>query len=203
VKGIIAYGVAGKPWYEYMLDVFREQRAAVGTDPVQIDQDMKVLGPLTYEFMVLKKTPEELLKNPAYKPYFEQNFDYDGNGHVFTRHYTFMQSIQEVPFHKAWRDANTNVLVIYGEADIASISPNNSQLLVNAINTMHPGSAIYKFLPGTDHGFIKVGTMQDLLRLQQSGQFGAYVQNNFNQELVVMVDSWIKEIQNKQAVGSK
>ncbi|MDX5436871.1 MAG: hypothetical protein LPK03_06725, partial [Pontibacter sp.] len=186
-----------------MQDVFREQRVAVGTDPVQIDEDMKVLGPLAYEFMILKKTPEELLKNPTYQPYFEQKFDYDGNGHVFGRHYTFMQSIQDVPFHKAWRDANTHVLVIYGEADIASISPSNSQLLVNAVNTMHPGSATYQFLPGTDHGFVKVGTKQDLLRLQQSGQFGAYVQQNFNQELVEMVDSWIKETRSKQAVGSK
>lgn len=202
VKGIIAYGVAGKPWYEYMQDVFREQRAAVGTNPVQIDEDMKVLGPLTYEFMILKKTPEELMKNPAYKPYFEQNFNYDGNGHVFTRHYTFMQSIQEVPYYKAWRDAATNVLAIYGEADIASISPHNTQLLVNGINAMHPGSATYTFLPATDHGFIKVGTKQDLLRLQQSGQFAAHARQNFNHQLVELVDNWIRQVQKNAAVES-
>lgn len=194
VKGIIGYGVAGKPWYEYMLDVFREQRAAVGMDPVKIDEDMKVLGPLTYEYMVLKKSPEELLKNPAYKPYLEQNFEYDGKGHIFTRHYTFMQSIQDTPYNKAWRDANTSVLIIYGGADIASISPHNSELLVNAINTMHPGSATYKFLPDTEHSFIKVGTKQDLLRLQQSGEFGDYMRHNFNAELVNMVDTWMKQI---------
>ncbi|MBC5991274.1 alpha/beta hydrolase family protein [Pontibacter cellulosilyticus] len=203
VKGIVVYGVAGKPWYEYMQDVFREQRAVVGTDPVQIDEDMKVLAPLTYEFMIQKKSPEELAKNPAYKPYLEQSFDYDGKGHVFGRHYTFMQGIQEAPLNKAWRDANTNSLVIYGEADIASISPHNSQLLTDAINTMHPGSATYKFLLGTDHGFIKVGTKQDLLRLQQSGKFGAYMRDNFNPALVNMVDSWMKQTVNNKAVGSK
>ncbi|MFD3001980.1 alpha/beta hydrolase family protein [Pontibacter toksunensis] len=202
VKGIIAYGVAGKPWYEYMLDVFREQRAVEGTDPVQIDEDMKVLGPLTYEFMIQKKSPDELLKNLAYKPYLEQNFEYDGNGHIFTRHYTFMQSIQDAPFNKAWRDADTHVLVIYGEADIAAISPNNSELLVDAINTMHPGSATYKFLPGTDHGFIKVGTKQDLMRLRESEQFGEYVRNNFNPALVEMVDSWIRQTLQSPQTGS-
>lgn len=201
VKGIVAYGVAGKPWYEYMQDVFREQRAVVGTNPVKIDEDMKVLGPLTYEFMLEKKSPEELLKNPAYKPYLEQNYNYDGKGHIFGRHYTFMQSIQDAPVNKAWREANTNALIIYGEADIASISPHNSQLLVDAINTMHPGTATYKFLPGTEHGFIKVGTKQDLLRLQQSGQFEAYMRDNFNQELVEMVDNWMKQLKNKPTIG--
>ncbi|PRY03961.1 hypothetical protein CLV24_13826 [Pontibacter ummariensis] len=203
VKGIIAYGVAGKPWYEYMLDVFREQRAAVGEDPVQIDEDMKVLGPLTYELMILKKSPEELLRNPAYKPYLEQSFDYDGKDHLFTRHYSFMQSIQDTPYHKAWRDADTKVLVIYGGADIASISPKNSELLVSAINAMHPGSATYQFLPGTDHSFIEVGTTQDLLRLQQSGQFGAYARENFNAELVEQVDSWIKQTRQSPQAGGK
>ncbi|MFD2515389.1 alpha/beta fold hydrolase [Pontibacter locisalis] len=194
VKGIIAYGVAGKPWYEYMLDVFREQRTVVGGDPVQIDEDMRVMGPLTYEFMIQKKSPEELVQKPEYKAALEQSFNYDGKGHVFDRHYSFMQGIQEAPFHKAWREADTNVLAIYGEADIAAISPANTKLLVNSINQMHPGSATYHFLPGTDHGFIKVGTIQDLLKLQQSQQFGAFIRENFNQELVEVVDKWIKGI---------
>ncbi|WP_276496954.1 alpha/beta fold hydrolase [Pontibacter litorisediminis] len=198
VKGIIGYGVAGKPWYEYMLDVFREQRAEMGLDPVRIDEDMRVLGPLTYELLVEKKSPEELAQNPKYKQHLEQSFEYDGKGHLFTRHYTFMQGIQEVPYHKAWRDANTNVLIIYGGADLPSISPHNSELLVNAINAMRPGTATYKFLPETDHGFIKVGSKQDLMRLRQSDAYEAYARDNFNPELVEMIDAWMRHLMQNQ-----
>lgn len=198
VKGIIGYGVAGKPWYEYMLDVFREQRAEIGFDPVRIDEDMLVLGPLTYELLVGKKSAEDLAQDPKYKQHLEQSFEYDGKGHIFGRHYRFMQEIQDVPYHKTWRDADTNVLIIYGGADLPSISPHNSQLLVNALNTMRPGSAAYQYLPDTDHGFIKVGTKQDLMRLQQNGDFEAYVRENFNPELVEMLDSWMKGIMQNQ-----
>jgi hypothetical protein len=90
------------------------------------------------------------------------------------------------------------LLGVYGEANIPSISPHNSEMLVNAISTMCLGSATYKF----DHGFIKVGTKQDLLRLQQSDQFGAYLRDNFNPELIEMVDSWVKQITQPSQAGS-
>ncbi|RDV16876.1 hypothetical protein DXT99_01825 [Pontibacter diazotrophicus] len=134
--------------------------------------------------------------------FLEQHYEYDGEDHLFTRHYSFIQCIQDVQYNKAWQDANTNVLVIYGGADIPSISPHNSELLVNALNTMHPGTASYKFLPDTDHSFIKVGTKQDLLRLRQNGQFENYARDNFNPALIEMVDTWIKQIRENPKVGS-
>jgi hypothetical protein len=73
---------------------------------------------------------------------------------------------------------------------------------VNAIKAMHPGTATCKFLPGTNHGFIRVGSKQVLLRLRQSDQLGAYVRENFNLELVELVDGWIKQITQTPQVGS-
>jgi hypothetical protein len=48
-------------------------------------------------------------------------------------------------------------------------------------------------LPQTDHGFVKVGTKKDYHRLMESGAYGKYAQQNFNPEIVELVDAWIKD----------
>ncbi|MFD2245216.1 alpha/beta fold hydrolase [Pontibacter ruber] len=189
VKGIIVYGITGKPWGEYLIELFREQSPMNGTDYVQVEEDMKTLLPLVYELMVLKKSPGELAQNAVYKPYLERRFDYDGRGHLFGRHYTFLQQLNDIPLNKAWKAANAHTLAIYGEADIPALNPDGAKLVVDVVNSYYPGKATYQFLPRTDHGFMEVGTKEDYRRLQS----GAAVPARFNQKLVDLVDSWIKE----------
>jgi pimeloyl-ACP methyl ester carboxylesterase len=192
VKGIIVYGIAGKPWFEYLLEVYREQRPMTGVDYVQVDEDMRTLIPMLYEFMILKKTPEELAQNAAYRPYLESALDYDGKGHMYGRHYTFLQELQDMPMSKAWKDANAHTLTIYGEADVAAIDPDGAQIVANLVNSYYPGKATYHFLPRTDHGFVEVGTMEEYLRMRENPQAGT-AQPQFNQKLVELVDTWIKD----------
>ena len=193
VKGIMVYGIAGKPWFEYLLEVFREQRPMTGTDYVQVDEDMRIITPLLYELMILKRSPEELAQNPAFRPFLENNMEYDGKGHLYGRHYTFLQELQDMPMSKAWQTANAYTLTIYGEADVAAIDPDGAKLVADLVNSYYPGKATYEFLPRTDHGFMEVGTMEEYLRLRENTQPGAAVQPKFNQKLVELVDSWMKD----------
>jgi len=192
VKGIISYGVAGKPWLEYLIDLSREQRTLVGGDYIKTDERMRIALPLLYELLVLKKTPAELEKNPAFKAYLENSFGYDGNNHLFGRHYTFLQELQDMPMVKAWRDADAYTLTIYGEADLQALCPEGAQFITNIVNSYHPGKGTYKFLPQTDHGFAKVGTKQEYQRLMESGAYEKIGETNFNPEIVEIVDTWIK-----------
>ncbi|WP_018478241.1 alpha/beta hydrolase family protein [Pontibacter roseus] len=189
VKGIVVYGIAGKPWFEYLLEVYRDQRIMTGADHVQVDADMRTLVPLLYEFMILKKTPEELAQNATYRPYLESHLDYDGKGHLYGRHYTFLQELQDMPMSKAWRDASAYTLAIYGEADVAAIDPDGAQQLANLVNNYYPGKGTYEFLPRTDHGFMEVGTMKEYLSSQENPQQSP----KFNQKLVELVDAWMKD----------
>lgn len=202
VKGIMVYGIAGKPWFEYLVEVYREQRPMTGTDYVQVDEDMHTLIPLLYELMILKKSPDELAQNPAFRPFLENNLDYDGKGHLFGRHYTFLQELQEMPMSKAWRDADAYTLTIYGEADVAAINPDGAKLVADLVNSYYPGKATYHFLPRTDHGFMEVGTMDEYLRGRSGQQEGAAApQPRFNQQLVDLVDGWMKDKIKKPSQG--
>lgn len=189
VKGIITYGAAGKPWPEYLIEVFREQRAITGSDYVEIDEDMKTLLPLVYEFMVLKKTPTELASNATYKKYLEEHFGYDGRDHLFGRHYSFLQELGQVPVNKAWKDAAAHTLAIYGEADVPAIDEDGARLIAAVVNAYHPGKGTYQFLPRTDHGFMEVGTKAEHVKQTQSNTPG---NGKFNPKLVEMIDVWMQ-----------
>ncbi|WP_299985564.1 alpha/beta fold hydrolase [uncultured Pontibacter sp.] len=192
VKGLMVYGITGKPWFEYLLEVYRDQRTLLGADYVQVDQDMRTVVPLLYEFMILKKNPEELAKNPAYRSALENIMDYDGQGHLYGRHYTFLQDLQDLPMSQAWRDANAYTLAIYGEADVAALDPSGAQLVVSLVNSYYPGKATFELLPRTDHGFMEVGTMQEHVKRRGSAEEDAF-RPRFNQKLVELVDTWMKD----------
>lgn len=193
VKGIITYGAVGKPWLEYLIDVFREQRPISGVDYVQVDEDMRTLLPLTYELLALKKTPDELAKNDAYRPFLSGNLGYDGRGHLFGRHYTFLQELQDVPFTKAWKEAGAYTLVMYGEADVQAIDADGARLVTDIVNHYHPGKATFALVPRTDHGFTEVGTRQDYRRLMDSGQYEAMAPTHFNQQVVKLIADWMDD----------
>lgn len=193
IKGIVGYGVNGKPWFEYLLEVLREQRPMAGADYVQVDEDMRVAVPLLYALMIEKEPAKELAQNPAYRRLMEELLNYDGAGHMFGRSYRVLQELQEVEVNKAWKDAATNTLMIYGGADFPAIDPDGAKIIVDVVNAYHPGKGTYKFLPGTDHSFIEVGSKQDLLQLNRTEQYESYASSHFNYKLVDMVDSWMKD----------
>lgn len=191
VKGIVTYGAVGKPWLEYLIEVFREQRPISGIDYVQVDEDMRILLPLTYELLVLKKSPDELAKNDVYRPFLRNNLGYDDQDHLLGRHYTFLQELQDIPFTKAWKEAGAYTLVMYGEADVQAIDADGARLVTDIVNHYHPGKATFALVPRTDHGFTEVGTRQDYWRLMNSGQYETMASTHFNHQVVKLIADWM------------
>ncbi|WP_242928357.1 alpha/beta hydrolase family protein [Pontibacter vulgaris] len=193
VKGIITYGAAAMPWFEYLIDLYREQRPLYSVDYVQVEDDMKTFIPLLYELMVQKKTPEELAQNPKYKTLLQENLDYDGKGHLFARNYKVLQQLQDIPFNKALKEANAYTLAIYGEADVQSLDAEGARMIADVVNSFHPGKGESYVLPRTDHGFVEVGIKADYIRLQAEGQYDAFASSHFNYKLIDLLDTWIKD----------
>lgn len=197
VKGIMTYGTNGKPWLEYMIELGREQHPVLGVDYVQIDEDQKTAIPLLYEFMVQKKTPAVLVQNEKYKNYMQTYFNWDGGERIFGRHYTYLQQLHDVPVNSAWKGADTYVLSMFGEADVQAIDEDGARIIAAVVNSYHPGKAEYKFVPGTDHTFVKSGNQKAYARMQNDGTYDAFMANNFNYELVDILDAWMKDKRNK------
>ncbi|NEM98376.1 alpha/beta hydrolase family protein [Pontibacter burrus] len=193
VKGIMTYGATGKPWLEYMIELGREQHPIIGVDYVQIDEDQKIAIPLLYEFMVQKKTPALLAQNEKYKDYMQTYFGWQGDERIFGRHYTYLQELYDVPVNKSWKEADAYVLSMFGEADVQAIDADGAKIIADVVNSYHPGKAEYKFIPATDHTFVKSGSQKAYSRMQNDGTYDTFMADNFNYELVDILDAWMKD----------
>jgi len=194
VKGIIGYGFTHKPWLEYLTDLYPNQMPLYGMDSATVQKNMKDYVALLREFFIGKRSPAALAANEAYRPYLSALFQYDGGEKFFGRHFTFMQQLQDIPIREAWVKSGAHVLAIYGSADIQALDASSVEAVAAAINNLHPGRARALVLPGTDHGFIKVGTKREAIRLQAQNAYGDFARDHFNTELVEIIDDWIRKI---------
>jgi uncharacterized protein len=193
-RGLVNYGSVGKPWQEYLQDVIRKQRLMLGADPLEVEQAMQTALPLLHELFVGKKSPAELARqNPAYAELLRSGLGFDGQDRLFGRHYSFLQGVADLNIARAYKEAGTHTLAIYGEADLAAIDASGARYLAEVVNRYHPGKGTFHLLPRTDHGFLAFGTMQETLAVPDRQNVVKYGLDKFNPELVEVIDAWIKE----------
>jgi uncharacterized protein len=122
-KGIIVYGTVLKPWAEYLMDIYREQRQLWGMDFLRIESDARVMFPLLSDYLVHKISPLNLQKiTRNMHSMLTSSLGFNEEGHILDRHYTFWQQLQDKNLTEAWKNAGTYTFAIYGEADIAAIN---------------------------------------------------------------------------------
>ena len=194
-KGVIVYGTVLKSWFEYMVDIMREQAEIQGDDFVAIDKNTRAMIPFLYNLLVLQQSPVEMKRDPSLKKLLDEGaLSFSGDNYFFTRHYTFWQGLQKLNLTKDWKEAGVHTLAIYGEHDIQAISSESAETIAKIVNTYHPGKGTFVFLPGTEHGFIKVPSMKVYREMLDNGKFNSqYQAANFNYEIVDLTSKWIAE----------
>ncbi|MEL7534214.1 MAG: PDZ domain-containing protein, partial [Bacteroidota bacterium] len=185
---VIVYGVVLKNWEDYIVDMIRDQSAVFGQDYAQIEQDILDLKPVMYSLYHEGKSPALLAQNPAYKALLERHLEYQAGDIYINRHYSFWADINRRNITQAWKETESRVLAMYGEADIEALSQEGAESIATVVNHYHPGRGTFKFVSETDHSFIKVGDIATGWEIRQSGQYGAYLQNSFNFELIDYID---------------
>lgn len=194
VKGLIVYGTAYEAWFEYLLRMLRFQNPRTGIDYVQNEKDMRLYHTLLYEHYVLKKTPQELAKNPEYDRILKRDFQYDGGDMIFSRHYRFWQSVNDLNMVDYWSNVDAHVLSIYGEADFEALDPGNHKAIAKIVNAYHPDHGTFLMLPGTNHSMLEVGSMEKGVALRRSPEMRDYLQNHFNYKLIEECDQWMQKL---------
>lgn len=194
-KGIIVYGTVLKSWFEYMVDIMREQAEIQQDDYLSIDENTREMIPFLYNLLVLKKSPEAMKKDPDLKRLLDNGaLGFSDDKYFLGRHYTFWQGLQDLTLTKDWRAAGVHTLAIYGEHDIQAISPESAQTIANIVNAYHPGKGTFILLPGTEHGLVKVPSMKIYQAMLNSGKFNdQYMAENFNYEIVTLTSQWMAE----------
>ena len=107
------------------------------------------------------------------------------------RHYRFMQDLAHVPVIAAWRDARTNVLTMYGEADFAALWDEDHRIIVDMVNHYRPGTARFVAFERTGHGMQIEGTKDEIRARNIAGTPAP--QAEFNLEVPRTLAAWIRE----------
>jgi uncharacterized protein len=187
-KGVIACGTTYVSWFEYIIAMFRFQNIITGVEYVDNEKLIRDITPMLYELLINKKIPAELAKNPAYEKLLIDNLEWDGNGQIWSRNYSYWQELQDQNMAETWKANNENVLIVRGEGDFEAFSTAEHQSIVDIVNFYHPGNATFKLIPNMDHAFAKSKTPEESYK---NGQISGYYYNNFNDAIIEVVDEWI------------
>ncbi len=195
VKGIIAWGSISTSWYEYELDIMREQNIHRGMDYLEMEEHYRVRQPFMYDLLVRQQTREELAQNEAYKDIMPIYFPQDNDRLLGMHHYTYFHDINALNLTKAWKESNCDVLAIYGEHDIHAINAEWAKNIAAIVNYYRPDTGSWKILPNTEHGYSKVSSMAENVKMRQEGTMNMrYMSDNFNPEIINVVSEWIKGV---------
>ncbi len=154
VHGFIAAETLGRSWFEYHVQNVRRETTALGEPLDKVEEDVRAQVPCLYHFFVLHESSDEVSK--LGQPCKELIQEFVGVP------YTFMHQVGDVNLAKLWKQIDIPVLVIYGTADAAT-STYESQMLVDVINSFHPGRATYREFEGMGHDFKRYASQTDFL----------------------------------------
>lgn len=196
VKGIINYGSVATSWYEYLIKVLREQEAISGSDYAYIEKNVRRRTRLLYDYLILKKTPTELEKNPLYKEIMPSGIPLRDGDRMIGRHYSFMQEVNDANIVDAFKNAGCNVLALHGEFDLHAVDEEWARQTADIVNAYHPGKGSWQIIPGTEHGFASVPSMKEYIKMRNDGVFnGAYMSTHYNPAVAKAVIEWIKKLE--------
>lgn len=194
VKGVICWGSISTTWYEYVLRILRDRPNQRKTDYVETELDFRRKAAFLTDYLMNQMPMEELMKNPDYQALEKEGYlNWDGEK-IMGMHYTFMQQINKVNIPEAWKKANTNVLALHGEFDFHAIDSEWAKRTADIVNYYSPGKGEWKVIPKTEHGFATVESMEENIRLLDSGQRNIqFLIKNYNPKVAEVVGNWIHQ----------
>lgn len=179
VRGFIAAETIGRSWFEYGLENLRRQAALVGESRDQVDADVRAHAHCAYHFFLQHETAAEINKlNPQCKEMIDS---YAGVPE------TFMRQIGDISLAKQWKQIDVPVLVLYGTSDPAT-SSDEGHYLTDMINSLHPGRATYRELPGMGHDFGRYASQLEFLDRRKDAK-----PHPFDTEALDVVLRWIDQ----------
>jgi len=193
--GIMVFGIVGKNWYDYMVDIYTEQPLIFGTSMETIKEDSKYYLPFIKDMLIHKKTNSELIENPAYGARLKE----DGvdteliNGYYIMRHYRYWQTLADINVPLAWSKVKSSVLVLHGEYDIQAIDPKYGEMIVTNVNE-HGGKATFELFPKTEHAFLQFNSREELLQTMNNGSYQSTFTTHFNTDIAVKSLEWMKRL---------
>lgn len=185
VKGVIACAGMTKTWVEYCLENSRRQMILGGASDSETDQAQIELSKILHYTYNEGLLPAQIkAKYPEMKSAVDSTYP-DGKTYSGVN-IAFFQQLAKKNLPRAWEDSKCKVLSMWGENDFISTGWDNENV-AKIVNRVRPGSAQYKVLPQSDHGFFQTTSFEDSMR--KWGRPG----NQHNPVVNQVVETWLKE----------
>jgi uncharacterized protein len=159
VAGVIVAEGVGRNWIEYELLNLRRQLQLEREPADQIDERMRLKELCAHRLLVEKADEGEIEKaEPACK---EMN--------AYPASAAYMQQAASLNIAEPWTKLSVPLLAIYGTADFVTAEDDHRRI-VEIVNSVRPGLAALKLVPGMDHHLDYAGTRQQAwdLRVRQN-----------------------------------
>ncbi len=103
-KGVMVFGTTFRPWSEFLLEMHRVQKPLLDNlNYLQTEDFMRKIQKIYYEFFVLRRTREALLKNPEYRDLVISELGYkEGSNDMWGRHWAFWPQIDSLNLAQSW-----------------------------------------------------------------------------------------------------
>ncbi len=191
-KGVMVFGTTFRPWSEFLLEMHRIQKPLLEKQTyLQTEDFMRTIQKIYYEFFILKKTREELLKNPEYAALVISELGYkEGSNDMWGRHWAFWPQIDSLNLAQSWQKINCPVLILHGASDYESCSIVEPQLITRTVNEAHPGNATMQIIPELDHFMMKSKNWEEARDNFNTQQ---YNKGNFNPAIAEATINWLKQ----------
>jgi uncharacterized protein len=191
-KGVMVFGTTFRPWSEFLLEMHRVQKPLLENQTyIQTEDFTRRIQKIYYEFFVLKKTREELAKNPEYKDLVVSELGLKaGSNDMWGRHWAFWPQIDSLNLAKSWQQISCPVLVLHGETDYESCSIVEPVLVTKTVNEAHPGNGTMVIVPQLDHFMMK---SKDYEEARDNFKKQQYAKGNFNYSIAEETVKWLRK----------
>jgi len=198
-RGIIVYGAVLRNWGDYHQQVGSFHRYLIdGSDPGKIYADGEHSRPIFQAYYFDKKSPGEIAReHPELAASVKEVLGWDGKDRAVDRNWRFMQALAGLNLPAAWRDARTNVLSLYGGADIVALFDTDQKMIADIAEHSRARSGTYVEIPSADHGMMNVGSRELARDAAAAGRQGSPV---FDEGVANAVIGWIRSIMAKPPV---
>lgn len=199
-KGIIAYGVVLRSWFEYFIDIHRVQSLHYGTSLVEAERTARALIPIYFEWLENNKSPQQLVQNPVFRELIESPDNPMGlaGDYAYGRHHRFWSTMNKKHLSEAWSKVNGKVLAMYGEFDVQAINEVDARNIAALVNENHPGNGKYLLLKNTEHSFLNASSYADSIKIAELRKNGKSNENDYNPEFGQQTVAWLNAVRDYQ-----
>jgi pimeloyl-ACP methyl ester carboxylesterase len=192
LRGVAVYGTVLRSWRDYMQDLVRTQSfLSSGHDPAQgeaLGEEIRVL--LNRVFDEVTPLSQMAAESPKTAALLRDVLQWDGDKLILGRTAAYWRGVNEQRLTAAWKEVDTPVLTLYGEADFAALDDSDHRMIAEIVNHYRPGTARFATLPRTGHGFGLEGDRESARRANAADP-AASSTASYNPELTKVLSDWI------------